>query len=302
MKRAFLHLYFKAGRSFNEVRLFGEGLKRHGWEVYAGDHTQFTGTDLIVQWNIRNGELVKRVLADGGEACILETSYIEPRKEYCSVGFGYGVNKRLRHYGPFTDDRRWQARFADRLKPWREPVSGPVLIMGQTPGDMALKSHVNFFDWVARVYNELTKLGHDVRYRPHPNTGPHLLKRHGQRAKKWQRVCVHADEEQLYRGLHLALDEGMKIEATKTLEQALNEAGHVVTFNSNSGVDAVLHGVPAITMDEGAMAWDVAGHKLGEIVRPDRERWAHWLSWCQWTPDELESGVCWEHAAPPHMR
>jgi hypothetical protein len=188
------------------------------------------------------------------------------------------------------------------MKPWRIRDSGPVVIMGQTPGDMALQRYVNFWEWVAKTYNELIELGHDVRLRPHPNTSPHMIKRHGMRMKKWQRNVVHADEDRLYRGLHEALDQGIAIEAGKTLAQALDEAKFCVTFNSNSGVDAVLSGCPAYAADPGSMAYDVTSRRLDAIVTPDREAWARWLSWCQWTRDELESGEAWEHACPPHLR
>lgn len=301
VKRAFLHLYYKANRTFEEVKALGRGLERHGWEVYAGDHKAFTGADLVLQWNIRNGELVNKVLDAGGESCILETSYIEPRREYCSLGFGYGINNRLRHYGPFEDASRWNRLFKDRMKPWREPQTGPVLIMGQTPGDMALQRYVNFWDWVARTYNDLTEAGYDVRLRPHPNTSPHMIKRRGMRMKKWQRNVVHADEDRLYRGLHKVLEDGIAIETGKTLEQALDEAAFTYTFNSNSGVDSVLHGTPAVAVDAGAMAYDVTSRHWNDIVRPDREAWAHALAWKQWTRGELESGEAWAHVCPPHL-
>jgi hypothetical protein len=303
VKRAFLHFYFKAGRTFNEVRLFGEGLKRHGWDVYGGDHRAFEGTDLICQWNLRNGELVHKVLDSGGEAAILETSYIEPRAEHCSLGFGYGINNRLRHYGPFEDGSRWERKFQERMKPWRVRDDGPVIIMGQMPGDMALQQYVNFYDWTARIFNELVARGHDVKFRPHPNASPHHLKRVGQRVRKWQKNVVHADEDALWRGLLAAIDAGMEIDTGKQpLVEALDAAKFVCTFNSNSGVDAVLNGCPAYSADPGSMAWDVTSHRLDDIVTPDREAWAHALAWKQYTREELESGEAWEHACPPHLR
>ena len=68
----------------------------------------------------------------------------------------------------------------------------------------------------------------------------------------------------------------------------------VVTFNSNTGVEGVLAGVPTVTMDEGAMAYPVTGHKLVDIVTPDRMAWAYALAWKQWRMEEMFSGVCWD--------
>ena len=58
--------------------------------------------------------------------------------------------------------------------------------------------------------------------------------------------------------------------------------GRVITLNSSVGVESVLHGIPTVTMDEAAMAWDVTGHKPDERVTPDRHDWLQWLSWTQW--------------------
>lgn len=66
-----------------------------------------------------------------------------------------------------------------------------------------------------------------------------------------------------------------------------------VTLNSSIGVATVLAGIPTVTMDEGAMAWDVTGHAPGTIVTPDRTEWLHWLAWTQWTYDELQEGLPW---------
>lgn len=68
-----------------------------------------------------------------------------------------------------------------------------------------------------------------------------------------------------------------------------------VTLNSSIGVQCVLAGIPTITMDEGAMAWDVTGHSLDSIRMPDREPWCHWLAWTQWSDDEIREGIPWAY-------
>lgn len=66
-----------------------------------------------------------------------------------------------------------------------------------------------------------------------------------------------------------------------------------VTLNSSVAVSTVLAGIPTVTMDEGAMAWDVTSHDPGVIVTPDRTEWLHWLAWTQWSYDEIREGVPW---------
>lgn len=68
------------------------------------------------------------------------------------------------------------------------------------------------------------------------------------------------------------------------------DAGRVITLNSSVGVESVLKGIPTVTMDEAAMAWDVTGHRPDEVVTPDRTPWLAWLAWTQWHWDEIEMG------------
>lgn len=71
------------------------------------------------------------------------------------------------------------------------------------------------------------------------------------------------------------------------------EDATAVTLNSSIGVQCVLNGIPTVTMDEGAMAWEVTSHVVGEVVKPPRIEWCHWLAWTQWTDDEIKEGTPW---------
>ena len=73
------------------------------------------------------------------------------------------------------------------------------------------------------------------------------------------------------------------------------DVGRVVTLNSSIGVESVLTGIPTVTMDEGAMAWDVSSHRPDVTETPDRRRWLRWLSWTQWRHDEIEQGTPIKH-------
>jgi len=69
------------------------------------------------------------------------------------------------------------------------------------------------------------------------------------------------------------------------LAKALAGAAVVITWNSNTAVDAILAGKNTTAADKGSMAWEVS----------DREAWAHALAWRQFSQDELTSGFAWEH-------
>lgn len=66
--------------------------------------------------------------------------------------------------------------------------------------------------------------------------------------------------------------------------------GLAITLNSSIAIDAVLNGIPAVTMDEAAMAWDVTGHSPDKVKTPDRRSWIRWLAWTQWHHDEIQAG------------
>ena len=72
------------------------------------------------------------------------------------------------------------------------------------------------------------------------------------------------------------------------------DVGLAITLNSSVAVDAVLAGVPTVTMDEAAMAWDVTAH-TPDVIKPARLPWLHWLAWTQWNHDEISEGTPWAH-------
>lgn len=73
------------------------------------------------------------------------------------------------------------------------------------------------------------------------------------------------------------------------------DAGLAITLNSSIGVESVMKGIPTVTMDGAAMAWDVTSHDPSVVVTPDRRDWAEWLAWTQWHWDEIEQGLPIKH-------
>jgi hypothetical protein len=63
-----------------------------------------------------------------------------------------------------------------------------------------------------------------------------------------------------------------------------------ITLNSSIAVDALMNGVLAVTMDEGAMAWDVTSHSPRFPSYRDRRPWLEWLAWTQWHHNEIRDG------------
>lgn len=238
---------------------FTAGLQRRGWRAEMS--TSDKPCDLLVRWGVRDRAMIQRQRDVGGEVCILERGYLGDRFEWTSVSFGGGLNGRGRFVTPLDIDLERFHSLGLELAPWHLDSDGYALIMGQVPGDQSLR-HVNFEKWARDGAAALADAGWPVRFRPHPGN------RGGQE----------------YPGIPVLRG---------TLADALAGAGLVVTFNSNSGVDAVLAGRPTVAMDEGSMVRAVAAHDMTVKV-PDRSAWAARLAWCQYTRAEMESGFCQE--------
>ena len=149
------------------------------------------------------------------------------------------------------------------LAPMLTAGDGCVLLVGQVQGDMSLRGR-NLRPWYEATARQAELCyGLPVVFRPHPEEW-----------NKKRRYTVPGYEAD-----------------TGPLFASLARASVVVTWNSNTAVDALLAGVPAVCFDEGSMAWEVAGHALGDAGAPERrESWAHALAWKQWRAQEIASG------------
>lgn len=237
-----------------------EGLTRHGWS--ATIEVEPRPSDLLVLWGTRRELAIQRQKLRG-EVCILERGYVADRFQWTSISVGGGLNGHGVFRGPFEDKSRWDANFTECMKPWKLLDNNKyVLIMGQVPTDMSLRGLNPHAEWY-NIAEAFQKQGHDVRFRPHPL----------------------APRERI---------PGVVSLPDVPLSDALDGAKCVVTINSNSGVDAVLAGIPTITLDRRSMAWDVTGH-MAVIPDPvDRDAWASALAWKQWRDFEISSGLAWE--------
>lgn len=220
--------------------------------------------DAVCTWGWRKGS---RYRALGKNVLVMERAYVGDRKHWVSLGWN-GLNGRAQ-WPDVSEASRWEHFFAHLIQPAKPPAvprgsSGYALLMGQVPTDTACRD-IDLREWLAEKAGELKSLGWDVRYRPHPQAPPTM----GVRGVPASRQALLPD---------------------------LEGAALAVTFNSNSGVDAALAGVPVVACDEGSMAWPVAAHGLDEeFAVPDRLPWAHRLAWRQWLPEEIADGTAWTH-------
>lgn len=225
--------------------------------------------DLVIMWAHKRLDVIQHQKSCGKRYLVMERAYVGDRHYWVSLGYD-GLNGRADFCNKtITDSHRWDTYFKSHIKPWRVKDDGPVVVVGQVPGDAA-HSHIDIRKWYEQTISELNQRNLPVIFRQHP-----LDKKKG----CWKPT-----------GLKFEYDKNASIEKTFQTARAC------VTFSSNSGVLSVLQGVPTVAMDMGSMAYDVASQDLNCLdYTPDRTLWCSQIAYCQWTPDELLSGVAWKH-------
>ena len=205
----------------------------------------------VVVWGWRNGEKLKR---KGHNVLVFERGYIGDRFKNTSIAWN-GLNG----HGDFKEPNPDKDRFLQHaeIKPWRKD-GDYIVIMGQVAGDMSLQGRNLTLDyelWADIAENHYNK---PVYFRPHPNTrqgfNPNIER-------------INGDLQECLDGAHL-----------------------VITYNSNSSVDAVLNGVPAVTMGKGSMSKLVTSQDVRVRLKPRRAQWAYRLASCQWSEQEIKRG------------
>ena len=239
------------------LKAFADGLKKHNVKCSDGDGP----ADLVVIWSHKEREIIERQRVIKKDYLVLEMPYLGNRKEWVSAGFN-GLNGRADFQNHDVVNDRFESHFLNYLQPWKDQ-DGYVLVMGQVPGDEALKN-VNFPQWVTAVINYYENAGYEVKFRPHPQA----------------------------RHLNLAVEKSIDGD----FYDALTGARQCVTYNSSAGVLSVLNGVPTIAVDKGSIARVVTGDQLtDEKYMPARKEWCAMLAYTQWNLEELKNGECWEH-------
>lgn len=240
------------------------GIQKHGVKAHIQPSNSYAGTKAVACWGWRKGQELRR---SGHEVLVFERAYLGDRFKWISLAWN-GLNG----YGDFclppeVTTKRFEDNF-EPLAPWKNG-GDYILLAGQIIGDMSLqgKDLTKFYEEAADKLGKIHRL--PVFFRPHPHVK-------GARRNFEPRLNALGG----------------------TLEEAIDNAALVVTWNSNTGVDAVTRGVPAMSFDKGSMAYGVTSHDFSDsIKKPDRTAWAARLAHCQFTPDEIDEGEWWERYA-----
>lgn len=243
---------------------FADGVRNTGAECFINPVEQFAPCDAAVVFGVRK----KAVAYSKHRGTIFDTMRRD-KKPVVVIDSGYvnrdtyfmvGLNG-LNGRANFRNESCGPDRWevlGVELKPYRDE-GDHILVCGQIPWDASVQD----FDhekWCLDIVHKLKKITpRPIRFRPHPKIARAPL---------------------------------------PPIEHDLERAYAVVTFSSNSGVDAAIAGIPVFALDKGSMAWPVSSHDLTYIhnpLKPLREPWAFNLAYTQWTIEEMKEGLPWRH-------
>ena len=212
-----------------------------------------------------------------------------------SDDYGYyrvGLNGFLQDDADFNNagspPDRWERLSRElhlQLKPYRQ-AGRHVLIVGQNPGDTSLRG-ADIFDWMQRTIVRARQVTQrPIVVRPHPVTPEAMLRDFVERFAQLDGIILDHPPKQ-------------------TIQAVLQDCWVLLAYSSSATIDALIEGVPCITLDPANLAWPVSDHDVRMIERPtlfEREQWLYDLAYAQWSPVEMRTGCTWRHLWPAVAR
>lgn len=201
----------------------------------------------------------------GRRLLMVESAFVL-RGDYYQIGWGgYAGNADFCNEGVPSD--RWDAMGVP-VQPWQKRNKGPIVVCGQLGRDTQVQD-TDHYKWCRDTVRKLQQMGETVIFRPHPRE----------------------KDPSVYRI-------PKSIHHTGKFAEVLKEAKCVVIYNSTSGVDALIAGVPVIASHPSAISYPIAQHELTDVKAlkyPDRTQFFAGLGYAQWTPAEMRAGLPWKH-------
>jgi hypothetical protein len=235
-----------------------EGFQAHADDVVF-DSADF---DIACFWSMHKQRHIAACKRKKKRFLLMERAYLGDRFHWTSLGFD-GLNGMADFCNDDVPDDRWRQYWADSVKPWRSG-GDYALVIGQVPHDASLRG-ANVYEWAANACRDALEVYGRVVFRPHP------LDRHKRNIKGAE---YH----------------------TGDLAEAFAGAACVVTYCSNTAVESVMEGIPTVAYDAMSMAYSVTSRSVKDaLITPDRNDWGRKLAYCQWLPEEIESGAAWAH-------
>ena len=284
MKIVFYHSIHKA----YEQRIcdaLGEGMAIHGDElilVHKGDWVgPIVGTDGAMMFGVKARRLFAPHKEVGIPPIFVDKGYLGlkgtgARADYFK--FSVGSMHPLSYFQaePHPGDRFKALKIT--VKPWRSQTEGSKILLALSSRKYCVWYGIdNPHKFAAKIVREIQKVldmaGNDceIIYRPKPS---------------W-------DEAQPVKGAGYS-------RPPEGIRDVLRDTHCLVTHGSNAAIDAILMGVPVVVLGPG-IAQPVASRDIKGVIKPYRpsrgqvDQWLRDIAYCQWTTEELRSGLAWDH-------
>lgn len=196
-----------------------------------------------------------------------------------------------------VDNVRWKKFVLNtglKIKDWKS-AGDTIVIMGQVHIDSAVISlyeqgYSNFYSWVTETIKIIRNhTDRKIFIRPHP--GDHMF--------DW--LLENADIlNKMYNNISIGNSK------TSNIYDDLKDAYCVITYNSNSAVEAVCEGIPIFALNSGSAVYDIAHTDLSQIENLNYNinisNWCNRIAYTMWTDSEVANGETWAHLKPVYFK
>lgn len=292
----------------NKIEQFESGVRRHKDSYTSTKYVvdKNYNTDCFVQFNIYNPYLTynrqdkidayKYVLSTNLPFLVCEEGAMRQLPTYKRWGWTSYKNGIGKFNNTNVDDSRWlkiqkenNLNFAD----WNSPGDN-ILIMGQLEGDSALiemydAGYKSFDDYIVDQIKEIRKYTErPIVVRLHPLGSKALYNKEEYLNNTYKNISMSKNYNST-----TTLNGGLG------LKEDFDNAYCVVTYSSNSCVEAVEKGIPIFTLSSTSSAYDI-GHKcFSQIENLDYNiqinTWCNKIAYTIWNNEEIANGTMWEH-------
>lgn len=293
----------------NKIKNFRTGLKTFDDSYYYIDFNKtskrnFENADVFVQFNILNpylkyNRMIKKhayeyILNSKKPFLVCEEGTFRQFSNYKRFGWYNYKNVLGTFLNEKVDDTRWNA-FKKKnnleIQEWKSQ-GDYILIMAQIEYDSALiemydQGYKSFLEYSVSIIKEIRKYtDRPILFRPHPKD---IVKDFGL-LKNLPNVEISQN---------FSVTDNFTKNGGEGLQKDFDRAYCVVTFNSNSSVEAVCNGIPVFSLDKTSPTYEISYSSLTDIENIkydiDITEWCNKIAYTVWNEEELADGTMWSH-------
>lgn len=292
----------------NKIGNFEAGVKRHGDSfIYTKfyNKNEYFG-DCFVQFNIYNpyltynridkAEAYQYIINSNKPFLVCEEGAIRTLPSYKRWGWTNYKNGLGSFNNENVDNYRWkliQEKTNIKFLDWHSPGDN-ILIMGQLEKDSALIEMYDLgYDSFDSYIIEQIKIirqytDRPIIVRPHPVGAKTFYALEEEINLKYKNISVSRNYSST-----------TSLNGGEGLAEDLKNSYCVITYSSNSVVEAIEKGIPVFTLSPTSSAYDIGHKDLSQIenlnYNIDISTWCNKIAYTIWDEEETSNGTMWEH-------